>query len=97
MVRHIAAGPRSPFAVLEPGAGAAAHAPPPPSQRAPGIVARLALAPFAAVLAAVAGLLYVLLLPICGIASIASAVALASWSTLRDAVRGAHTRTAPRS
>jgi hypothetical protein len=92
MVRRIAAGPRSPFAVLEPGAGAAAHAPPPPSQRAPGTVARLALAPFAAVLAAVAGLVYVLLLPICGIASVASAVAQGCWRTLRETATGAHPR-----
>jgi hypothetical protein len=49
-------------------------------------LARLLLAPFAAVVAAAAGLLFAVLLPICGIATIAEAVAKASWRLVRDAL-----------
>jgi hypothetical protein len=88
--------PRSPFAPTSP--DAAGGAPPPHSRAAQGWrrVARVLVAPFAAVLAAMAGLVYVLLLPICGIASIANAAALASWSLLRESLGGARRRTAPR-
>lgn len=52
------------------------------------------LAPFALVLAALAGLLYALLLPICGIASIAEATARSSWTIVRDAFRRTRHRAA---
>lgn len=41
--------------------------------------ARIALAPFAALAAAAAGLVFVVLLPICGIASLAEGFARACW------------------
>lgn len=47
---------------------------------------RLVLAPFAAVTAAAAGLVFVVLLPICGIATIAEGIAKASWQLVRDAL-----------
>jgi hypothetical protein len=95
MLRQIIAEPRSPFAPRVQGAGAGAGPQRPRPPRGWGWVARVLVAPFAAAVAAIAGLVYVLLLPICGIASIASAVALASWSTLREVTRGAHRRAAP--
>lgn len=51
------------------------------------LVARLAVVPFAAATAAVAGGLFVILLPICGIASLAEAAAKASWALVRRAFR----------
>jgi hypothetical protein len=66
--------------------------PPPPGGRG---ALRLLVAPLAALVAAVAGLLYVLLLPICGIASMAGAAAQASWRLVREALATARTR-APR-
>lgn len=51
------------------------------------LIGRVLLAPFALVLAALAGLVYAVLLPICGIASIAEATARASWGIVRDAFR----------
>lgn len=96
MLRQIVDEPRSPFAARAPGGGDGAGPPRPRPRRAWGWPARVLVAPFAAVLTALAGLVYVLLLPICGIASIASAVALASWSALREAILGAPRRAAPR-
>lgn len=51
------------------------------------LVGRIVLAPFALVAAAVAGLLFVILLPICGIASVAEATAKSSWLLVRDTFR----------
>jgi hypothetical protein len=103
MPRRIAVQPRSPFAPGAPEAAGrgAAGAGPPRAPRAPvprgwGFAARILIAPFAAALAAIAGLVYVLLLPVCGIASVASAIAQACWRTLRGATRGGNWRTALR-
>jgi hypothetical protein len=52
--------------------------------------ARLALAPFAIVLGAVAGVVFAVLLPICGIASIAEAMTRACWALVRAAFRREH-------
>jgi hypothetical protein len=57
---------------------------------------RILLAPFALLLAAIAGLVYALLLPICGIASIAEATARASWAIVHDAFRRTRHRAASR-
>jgi hypothetical protein len=46
---------------------------------------RLALVPFAAVAAALAGAIYVLLLPICGLASVVGGIAAAAWACIRTA------------
>ncbi len=55
-------------------------------------LARLALAPFAALAGALAGMVFVVLLPICGIASIAEAIAKACARFLRDAWQRGATR-----
>jgi hypothetical protein len=88
--------PRTPFTPPQISRGGAAAVRPAAARRWSRSV-RILLAPFAAALAAIAGLAYVLLLPVCGIASIAAAVAQASWAALREAFRGARERTAPRS
>ena len=90
-------GPRSPFASPSPGDARTAGPVRPPAARPAGSLVRILLAPFAALVAAVAGLVFVLLLPICGIASIASAAAQASWGLVRQVLRGARRRAAPRS
>ena len=59
-------------------------------------VARVLLAPFALLLAALAGILYAVLLPICGVASIAEATARTSWGIVRDAFRRTRHRAASR-
>ena len=59
-------------------------------------VGRVLLAPFALVIAALAGLLYAVLLPICGISSIAEATARTSWAIVRDAFRRTRHRAASR-
>jgi hypothetical protein len=48
------------------------------------MVLRLIVAPFAVVAAAVAGLLFAVLLPICGIATICEGIAKTSWRFLRQ-------------
>ncbi len=48
----------------------------------------IALAPFAALGAALAGLVFVVLLPVCGIASIAEAIARSCWGAVRAALWG---------
>ena len=48
------------------------------------VVLRLIVAPLAAIAAGLAGLLFALLLPICGIASIAEGIAKTSWRFVRD-------------
>ncbi|HEY6004817.1 MAG TPA: hypothetical protein VIV57_18215 [Anaeromyxobacter sp.] len=88
--------PSTPFAFAGRASRGTAPAVRSPAARRWGRTTALLLAPFAAALAAIAGLAYVLLLPVCGIASIASAVAHASWAVLREAFRGARERTAPR-
>jgi hypothetical protein len=68
----------------------------PPRARRIAAASRIAVAPLAAILAALAGLLFVLLLPICGIASIAEGIARTCWSAARDPLarggRGAMSR-----
>jgi hypothetical protein len=49
------------------------------------MVLRLIVAPFAVVAAAIAGLLFAALLPICGIATICEGIAKTSWRFLRQA------------
>jgi hypothetical protein len=88
--------PRTPFASPPPRASDGAPAVRSHAARRWGRVGRLLVAPFAAALAALAGLAWVLLLPVCGIASIANAVAQASWAAVREAVRGVRERTAQR-
>ena len=87
------AHPRTPFAL----GGARTDGPVRPSVAwQPGPVVHLLLSPFAAVVAAVAGLVFVVLLPICGIATIASAAAQASWGLVRAVVSRVRRRAAPR-
>jgi hypothetical protein len=50
-------------------------------------VVRLLAAPLAALGALVAGALFVILLPVCGIASIAQGIAFACWRFLRAGTR----------
>jgi hypothetical protein len=50
-------------------------------------VARLLVAPFAMVVGAAAGIVFVVLLPVCGIASIAEGLTRASWALVRAAFR----------
>jgi len=64
--------------------------------RAVVAIGRVLLAPLALALAAIAGLVYALLLPICGIASVAEATARASWALVRDAFRRPRHRAASR-
>jgi len=90
-------GARTPFASPPPGDAGTSGPVRPPAARPAGSLVRILLAPLAALAAAVAGLVYVLLLPICGIASIASASAQASWGLVRRALAGARRRAAPRS
>ena len=47
-------------------------------------VVRLIVAPFAAVAAALAGLLFAALLPICGIATISEGIAKTAWRFVRE-------------
>jgi hypothetical protein len=47
-------------------------------------VARLVMLPLVAVGGALAGVMFVLLLPICGIASIAEGIALGAWRQVRS-------------
>lgn len=59
-------------------------------------IARVLLAPFALVVAAGAGLLFALLLPVCGVASIAEAISRASWALVRDTMSQFQGHHAPR-
>jgi hypothetical protein len=77
MMRH----PVHDRASLAEGAGAPARQ---SSAPAGAIALRLIVAPLAAIAAAVAGLLFAVLLPICGIATISEGIAKASWRFLRD-------------
>jgi len=54
--------------------------------------ARIILAPWAALAAAVAGAVFVVLLPICGIASLAEGFSRACWRAARDAPIGSSPR-----
>jgi hypothetical protein len=58
----------------------------PAAARAFARAVRIALAPFAALAAAVAGLVFLVLLPICGIATLAEGFARACWSAVRCAL-----------
>ncbi len=58
---------------------------------------RLIVAPFAAAAAALAGLVFVVLLPICGIATVSEGIAKASWRFVRGAFARAPDRPARRS
>lgn len=48
-------------------------------------VRQIALIPFAAAAVLLAGVIYVLLLPVCGIATIAGGIAAAGWRSVREA------------
>jgi hypothetical protein len=95
MPRHHAP-PRSPFAARHAGADPAPGELRQQVARGGARFLRLALAPFAALAAAAAGLVYVILLPICGIASIAASVARASWAAAREAIAAMRHAHAPR-
>jgi hypothetical protein len=49
---------------------------------------RFVVVPLAALAAALAGLLYVLLLPVCGIASVLEGIATTAWSLVRAGAQG---------
>ncbi len=53
-------------------------------------VLRLMVAPFALAAAALAGLLFAVLLPICGVATISEGLARAAWRFARDAFTQPH-------
>ncbi len=78
--------PRTTFA----GAGARRPANEPPVRRSAADVAavavRLFVAPFAALAAALAGLVFAALLPICGIATICEGIATTAWRFVRETV-----------
>jgi hypothetical protein len=59
-------------------------------------IASVLLAPIALVVAAGAGLLFALLLPVCGVASIAEAISRASWTLVRDTMSQLQGNHAPR-
>jgi hypothetical protein len=63
--------------------------------RIAAIAVRL-IAPVAAAVAALAGLLFAALLPICGIATICEGIALTSWRFVRESVAHLAHRPAPR-
>ncbi len=68
------------------GDGPAAGSSPPMRQSAASFVARalrLFVAPFALAAAALAGVVFAVLLPICGIATISEGIAKASWRFVR--------------
>lgn len=88
--------PRTPFAPPRARAGGGASPQRPVVAGGWALAARILVAPFAAALLAFAGLLYVLLLPVCGIASVANALARAAWSTLREGAGGVRPRASPR-
>jgi hypothetical protein len=50
--------------------------------------AALAAAPLVALAAAVAGLVYVFLLPVCGLASVVQGLASSGWALAKDLARG---------
>lgn len=54
--------------------------------RATAILLRLIVAPFAAAAAVLAGLVFAVLLPICGIATISEGIARASWRFVRESL-----------
>jgi hypothetical protein len=85
MLRRSAQGraPLDPGVVLPDGAG---DAPRPRPARQRVAIARLVLAPFAAIAAALAGAIFLVLLPICGIATIAEGFARICWDGARDGV-----------
>lgn len=88
--------PRTPFAGPPAGAGGAGD----PLRRSAApraaSIVRLAAAPFAVLAAALAGLVFVVLLPVCGIASIAEGLAKGSWAFVREALAGARRRAGTR-
>lgn len=55
-------------------------------------LARLLIAPLAVVAAALAGVIFVVLLPVCGIATIAEGLARASWRYVRRSDAGRDAR-----
>ncbi len=58
------------------------------------LIARAVLAPIAGLVAAIAGAVFVVLLPICGIASIAEGIARSCWRSTCDMVSQASRDTA---
>jgi hypothetical protein len=56
----------------------------------------MAVMPILLAAVAIAGLVYVILLPVCGIASIAEGVATAAWSRIRALARRSERRLEPK-
>jgi hypothetical protein len=83
--RRHPAGPRTTFAAGQEAAGVSGPARHPVA-RAAVASARLVLGIGAAVAAAVAGLVFLVLLPICGIASLAEGFGKACWQTARTSL-----------
>lgn len=82
--------PRPAVAPLRPVVGRALPAQPLPRRYAAGWL-RLAgalVAPLVAVVAALAGLLYAILLPVCGLASVAAGLATSGWQAAKDLAHG---------
>jgi hypothetical protein len=78
------------LAPLPPTLGRALAARPGPRQDAAGLrrVLSLLAAPLVAVAAAVAGLCYVFLLPVCGLASVVQGLASSGWALAKDLAHG---------
>ena len=70
--------------------GGRSHGDAPPVRRSAArgavLLVRLIVAPFVALAAAVAGLLFAALLPICGIATISEGIAKAAWRFVRESL-----------
>jgi hypothetical protein len=75
---------RTSFAALEASSATGGGSVRQPAARLGAALGRLLLAPFALLAAAAAGLLFAVLLPICGIASIAEGIAKAAWRFVRE-------------
>ncbi len=81
---------RHALAPLPPALGRAFSAHPGPRQDAAPLrrIALLLAAPLVALGAAVAGLVYVFLLPVCGLASVVQGLASSGWSLAKDLAHG---------
>jgi hypothetical protein len=79
------AGPRPRWIAAPERPGPAGAPPRRPAARAWARAVRIAIVPLAALAAAGAGLVFLVLLPICGIATLAEGVARACWGAVRGA------------
>jgi hypothetical protein len=75
---------RTTFAGGEPAPAASAGPVRQSAARPHALLARLLVAPFLVLAAAAAGLVFAVLLPICGIATIAESIAKAAWRFVRE-------------